>query len=74
MQIKYKFHDWSMLQDTADDFWQTLKSFLIIYQVLFQFYISEHKILHHLVLIESRAPDNFYSGFSIYQRKFQTFQ
>ena len=24
MQIKYKFHDWSMLQDKADDFWQTL--------------------------------------------------
>ena len=35
MQIKYKFHDWSMPEDTADDFWQTLKSFLIIYQVLF---------------------------------------
>ena len=48
MQIKYKFHDWSMLQDT-DDFWQTLKSFLIIYQVLFQHYISKHMIIHHLV-------------------------
>ena len=39
MQIKYKFHDLSMLQDTAADFWQTLKSFFIIYQVLFQHYI-----------------------------------
>ena len=35
MQIKYKFHDWFMPQDTADDSWQTLKSFLIIYQVCF---------------------------------------
>ena len=49
MQIKYKFHDWSMPEDTADDFWQTHKSFLIIYQVLFQHYISKHKIIYHLV-------------------------
>ena len=50
--MKYKFHDWSMPEDTADDFWQTLKSFLIIYQVLFQHYISKHKIIYHLVPIQ----------------------
>ena len=49
MQIKYKFHDWSMLQDTADGFWQTLKSFLIICQVVFQHYISKHKIFRYLI-------------------------
>ena len=52
MQIKYKFHDWSMPEDTADDFWQTFKSFLIIYQVLFQHYITKHKIIYHLVPLQ----------------------
>ena len=52
MQIKYKFRDWSMPEDTANDFWQTLKSLLIIYQVLFQHYITKLKIIYHLVPIQ----------------------
>ena len=39
-----------MPEDTADDFWQTLKSFRISYQVLFQHYITKHKIIYHLDL------------------------
>ena len=51
MQISYKFHDWSMPEDTADDSGRLSSPFLAFIKSCFN-PISKHKLLHHLVLIQ----------------------